>query len=1173
MGENCITNPYSPAFSYVPVSNNIDNAINGSHNKCLINLMNLIDTLLYKLTNNKALHGVWVCSTSMILNIPEPMTIIDDECQIITIPKPIEYVANSHGFYILDEKSYVKSVQYQKSINEINNTLPHNSKHNPNVPLVIGLIYFPVKFAQILLHLHSKPPIDCSTYMGKDRGAHSLKLTLFFDLLYPMYLDSDLDKFLSPNHDNHLKYSDDTTASSSYLYMARSLLWKYLHKYKVKAIYLREGKCDYIPRDCLRDYLRLFSSNRLESNISNSYCQNRYASHSYVDLDRDINGMNDDLMPIKMLNCLIKTEKSIYDTFRNSSKSLTIGAGTILHNCKIMITKDSNVSIGADCYLFGVDTNMNTNNHYKEHPKNFFILPDKIAILTLDILLPIKSDCNMPVMIVLGVTDNIKDSYDIGTFLNQPFMAVMKAKGIIDSDLWPSEMRDKSVYNARLYPILSLDSEKRGNLDNVTQFQFLDWILSKEKSASYDLSDWKLAWRLSIKEILTLISYENNFTKVNLLYQEISENIVRQCLIDPFNSESLHLNHLFKESCSHGYRIRMLQCLDEVSQDLCQNMTSLSPVDFKDSGQNFKNLNVQISLIGRLSRSLSNTADFLNIWAGLQGGLRSGPAANLAWRHSNLCFSNHQFYQGVKALQKERARWIDRPFHLVRAARHYAASSQCLIGLQVASAEYNILIEPDDSNHLFVPLYKIVRVEAPARLDLAGGWSDTPPICYENLILLDPSMKEIGDDIFSQIGNQFISGIVLNMAINIDGHKPIGVLGRRVNEPSIKIIMSNLRPEPSYEANFFDRDYVLELKAENFKEIKFDRQEDFEDIQPQSLGAIFKAALVATNIVVNKPSHNNADTKNSIDSKHILSHALIAKFGGGFEFYSWSTVSEGSGLGTSTILASCIIALLWTLIGRSFDKQTLLYQVLMLEQILTTGGGWQDQMGGIYGGIKLGLSLPKFPFMVHVKFLQLEYGFIKQLNEKLLLLYTGKSRLAKNILQEVIRNWYAKDNQILKNVKDICANAMNCYRALVYGDFHSFGLCLNIYRSQKSAMAPMSSEPRSFKRILDYVASQTLGSCFSGAGGGGFCYAIAKDSYEKQIMIDNLNSLNNLELDKAPQLEKENLDSLRKLCISKSKHLNGDGVKDENFYNEDVEDKILVYKVSINTDGLTITVI
>jgi fucokinase len=35
------------------------------------------------------------------------------------------------------------------------------------------------------------------------------------------------------------------------------------------------------------------------------------------------------------------------------------------------------------------------------------------------------------------------------------------------------------------------------------------------------------------------------------------------------------------------------------------------------------------------------------------------------------------------------------------------------------------------------------------------------------------------------------------------------------------------------------------------------------------------------------------------------------------------------------------------------DHAALCHAVLKLEQMLTTGGGWQDQVGGLYGGVKI----------------------------------------------------------------------------------------------------------------------------------------------------------------------------------------------------------------------------
>ena len=58
----------------------------------------------------------------------------------------------------------------------------------------------------------------------------------------------------------------------------------------------------------------------------------------------------------------------------------------------------------------------------------------------------------------------------------------------------------------------------------------------------------------------------------------------------------------------------------------------------------------------------------------------------------------------------------------------------------------------------------------------------------------------------------------------------------------------------------------------------------------------------------------------------------------------WSDLPQGSGLGTSSILAGCLIAVFWSILGRKFNKNDLINGVLFVEQLMTTGGGWQDQV-------------------------------------------------------------------------------------------------------------------------------------------------------------------------------------------------------------------------------------
>lgn len=70
--------------------------------------------------------------------------------------------------------------------------------------------------------------------------------------------------------------------------------------------------------------------------------------------------------------------------------------------------------------------------------------------------------------------------------------------------------------------------------------------------------------------------------------------------------------------------------------------------------------------------------------------------------------------------------------------------------------------------------------------------------------------------------------------------------------------------------------------------------------------------------------------------------------------------------------------------------------MLAIEQMLTTGGGWQDQIGGALSGIKLiqteSMIVPPQYALSHVKW---DDGFNALFHDRLLVVYTGKARLAK----------------------------------------------------------------------------------------------------------------------------------------------------------------------------------
>jgi len=99
--------------------------------------------------------------------------------------------------------------------------------------------------------------------------------------------------------------------------------------------------------------------------------------------------------------------------------------------------------------------------------------------------------------------------------------------------------------------------------------------------------------------------------------------------------------------------------------------------------------------------------------------------------------------------------------------------------------------------------------------------------------------------------------------------------------------------------------------------------------------------------------------------------------------------------------------------------------------LLTTGGGWQDQVGGIMGGCNRGHSPADINVQVHVEPLPVTDSTSKNLN--FLLVHTGKVRLARNLLQNVIRQWYARDEIIVACFRSLIENAEKCRQALIQG--------------------------------------------------------------------------------------------------------------------------------------------
>ena len=330
---------------------------------------------------------------------------------------------------------------------------------------------------------------------------------------------------------------------------------------------------------------------------------------------------------------------------------------------------------------------------------------------------------------------------------------------------------------------------------------------------------------------------------------------------------------------------------------------------------------------------------------------------------------------------------------------------------------------------------QIVWGRSPVRIDLAGGWTDTPPYCLME------------------------GGAVVNIAIELNGQPPLQTYIKPCREPHIVLRSIDLG--------------AMEV-IETYEQLALYNKVG-------SPFSIPKAALALAGFL---PDFSQ-ETFPSL-------RAQLEHFGGGIELTLLSAIPAGSGLGTSSILASTVLGAVNDFCSLAWDKNEIGRRTLVLEQLLTTGGGWQDQFGGVLGGVKLLETVRGFDQNPQVRWLPDAVYTQPEYQQCHLLYYTGITRTAKNILAEIVRRMFLNHHVELQQLREMKAHAMDMYEAIQRQDFMLMGRLIRKTWQQNQAI-DSGTNPDSVRRITDLVDDLCLGYKLPGAGGGGYLYMVAKD--------------------------------------------------------------------------------
>jgi galactokinase/mevalonate kinase-like predicted kinase len=180
-------------------------------------------------------------------------------------------------------------------------------------------------------------------------------------------------------------------------------------------------------------------------------------------------------------------------------------------------------------------------------------------------------------------------------------------------------------------------------------------------------------------------------------------------------------------------------------------------------------------------------------------------------------------------------------------------------------------------------------------------------------------------------------------------------------------------------------------------------------------------------------------------------------------------------------------------LGVPFNTDRLIRMTSILEQRMCTGGGWQDQVGGIMPGVKLIRTQPGPDQTVSLRWTVFDMSEGSELKRRCLLYFTGQKRMARNILQNVVSGYLARDPLVLQTVRDLKASAVETKEALDAQNVDGFARGLARYWELKKRIDPGSTNAP-IERLLTAVAAETQAALLPGAGGGGFIFIVAKSA-------------------------------------------------------------------------------
>lgn len=224
----------------------------------------------------------------------------------------------------------------------------------------------------------------------------------------------------------------------------------------------------------------------------------------------------------------------------------------------------------------------------------------------------------------------------------------------------------------------------------------------------------------------------------------------------------------------------------------------------------------------------------------------------------------------------------------------------------------------------------------------------------------------------------------------------------------------------------------------------------------------------------------------------------------GFDLFLHSDAPPGSGLGTSSTLVVALVGAFkqWLKLPLTdYDIAELAYHIEREEAGIK--GGQQDQYAATFGGFNFIEFLGKTTV---VNPLRINRDILNELEYRLMLCYTGGTRLSAGIIDDQVSRYIQKEDDIVFALEETKKLALNMKNAILLGKVNELGLLLHEAWCCKKRFSSKMTDPRIDK--LYQVARQNgvIGGKLLGAGGGGHMLFLCEFD-KRHIVAERLEKL------------------------------------------------------------------